>query len=219
MWTWRSLGAVPAVALGVALLGGTVLAQTGATAGGSVGATVQAGASIGAGAGAGSSAQAAATVQVATNAKLGRILVDANGMTLYVFAKDKPGVSACTGACVKLWPPLAAGGSVTLASGLPGTLSVIRRSDGTSQIAYNGWPLYRYAGDQRPGETNGQGFRNIWFAAVPTARTGMPAAGGPQATASLPKTGAPSADTPVGLAMLIFGLALAVAGWRRRTSA
>ena len=111
-----------------------------------------------------------ATVTTATS-KLGRILVDSRGRTLYLFEKDARGHSACAGACAGFWPPL-----LTRAKPIAGhgakqaLLGVIRRSDGTRQITYGGHPLYRFAPDTRPGETNGQGLHDFgagWYVLSP----------------------------------------------------
>jgi len=113
------------------------------------------------------------SVMVAQNAKLGSILTDNQGMTLYVFKKDKSGESACAGPCVKNWPPLTVseGMQPAAASGVPGTLGQIERKDDTYQVTYNGMPLYRYGGDSKPGDTNGQGFGGLWFVVPTTAAT------------------------------------------------
>jgi len=111
-----------------------------------------------------------ATVTVATNPTLGNILVDAQGMTLYVFAADTSGTSNCSGACSQNWPALTvASGNPVAGSGVTGTLDVITRSDGTKQVTRDGMPLYTFAFDKQPGDTNGQGlneFGGIWTAAA-----------------------------------------------------
>jgi predicted lipoprotein with Yx(FWY)xxD motif len=116
-------------------------------------------------------AQSAPTVQVAMNANLGmNILTDANGMTLYTFKNDTlgSGTSACTGGCAGAWPAFAApAGDLTLPYGATGALGTITRDDGTQQVTYNGSPLYYFGGDRQPGDTNGQGIGNVWFAAQP----------------------------------------------------
>jgi|AMFO01.1.fsa_nt_gi Uncharacterized protein conserved in bacteria len=116
-------------------------------------------------------AQGGATVQVAQHPTFGKILVDADGMTLYVFAKDQPGVSNCYDQCAKNWPPLtvAAGETPTAGPGVSGTLGVIKRKDGRSQVTYNGMPLYRFFKDQKPGDANGQGIKGVWFVVNPAA--------------------------------------------------
>jgi predicted lipoprotein with Yx(FWY)xxD motif len=113
-----------------------------------------------------------ATLGVATNKQLGKILDDADGDTLYLFAKDTGINSTCTGACASAWPPLRASGQPTVGVGARDSfVSTTRRSDGPPQVTYRGHPLYTYTGDQKPGDTNGQGltaFGGGWFALSPT---------------------------------------------------
>lgn len=131
-------------------------------------ASTKAAASTGAASGAGSAATGQATVQVATT-KLGKILVDAKGMTLYRYTADKNNDSACYGACAKLWPILApgAGGKPTAGPGVDASkLGVITRKGGTKQVTYGGWPLYTYIVDQKPGDVQGQNFKDslgTWY--------------------------------------------------------
>jgi predicted lipoprotein with Yx(FWY)xxD motif len=105
-----------------------------------------------------------ATVAVARSAE-GEVLVDAKGMTLYRFDRDNRGVSNCAGACAQTWPPLllepGTAAPVT-GAGVRGPLSVIVRSDGGRQVADDGRALYRYAGDVKVGDTNGDGIGGIW---------------------------------------------------------
>jgi predicted lipoprotein with Yx(FWY)xxD motif len=111
-----------------------------------------------------------ATVQISQDATLGDILVDSKGMTLYQFAKDQANVSNCSGGCAAAWPPLvvAAGQSPTAGDGVTGKLDVITRQDGSLQVTYNGLPLYYFASDSKPGDTNGQGVGGVWFVVHPT---------------------------------------------------
>lgn len=98
---------------------------------------------------------------------LGTVLVDAEGLTLYGLTDDTDGVSTCDGACADAWPPLTVDGP-DLPAGLDsGVFSVVERSDGTFQLKAGDWPLYRFAGDAAPGDTNGQGSGGVWFAAAP----------------------------------------------------
>ena len=99
-----------------------------------------------------------ATVAVATT-KLGKVLVDANGMTLYTSSGDtSPGTSSCSGGCATIWPPLAVTGTATYGTGLSASkFTTITRSDGSKQLAYNGKPLYTFASDTAAGDTTGQG--------------------------------------------------------------
>ena len=98
------------------------------------------------------------------NAELGQILTDAGGYTVYLFTNDEQGAgtSACEGDCIAAWPVV---GEITSPSGAldADLVGTIERSDGTIQATYNGWPLYRFANDEAPGDTNGQGVNDIWW--------------------------------------------------------
>jgi predicted lipoprotein with Yx(FWY)xxD motif len=103
-----------------------------------------------------------ATVAVASS-RLGDILVDADGRTLYVFTKDKGDQSACSGECAANWPALT--GTATAGTGAQAALlSTATQADGSSQVTYGGKPLYYFAGDAKPGDTNGQGVGSVWYA-------------------------------------------------------
>jgi predicted lipoprotein with Yx(FWY)xxD motif len=108
----------------------------------------------------------AATVGVA-NTGLGQVLVNSKGLTLYLFKADQGTKSACTGACAGAWPPLLAQGKPTVGSGVNTSLvGTTGRPEGATQVTYNGHPLYTFAQDSQPGETNGQGvsaFGASWF--------------------------------------------------------
>jgi predicted lipoprotein with Yx(FWY)xxD motif len=112
-----------------------------------------------------------ATVGVANISNIGKILDDADGRTLYLFAKDSGTKSVCTGACASEWPPLRASGKPTVGAGASGFIvATIPRPDGLPQVTYNGHALYTYTGDHNPGDTNGQGltaFGGGWFALSP----------------------------------------------------
>lgn len=90
---------------------------------------------------------------------LGRILVGANGRTLYLFMPDSMGMtSGCTGACAQNWPPLTTMGVPRAAGGASQRLlGTTRRRDGTTQVTYNGHPLYFFIGDSAPGMAGGEG--------------------------------------------------------------
>lgn len=95
---------------------------------------------------------------------LGEILVDGNGMTLYMFTKDTQdaGTSACEGQCLVNWPPLE--GEPTAGEGIDDSkLGSFTKPDGTVQATYNGWPLYYWFQDTEPGQTTGQGVQGVWF--------------------------------------------------------
>lgn len=110
-------------------------------------------------------AMLAASAYAAPPQTQGGMLTDSAGMTLYVFDKDATGSgkSACNGDCARNWPPLAA----TAADKASGDFSVITRDDGSQQWAYKGKPLYLWSKDQKPGDTTGDGFKNMWRVARP----------------------------------------------------
>ena len=123
-----------------------------------------------------------AAIQVATSPKLGSILVSANGMTLYNFSLDTPGVSNCPdAACTGYWPPYTVSGALTGAAEIQSQLSTITRSDGSKQAAYNGLPLYTYVGDSNPGDVQGDGVVDsggTWHAVVVGATSGASSGSG-----------------------------------------
>jgi predicted lipoprotein with Yx(FWY)xxD motif len=108
-----------------------------------------------------------ATVGVAKTG-LGKVLVDSKSRTLYLFKKDKGLKSVCSGECAVDWPPLRATGKPTVAGGAKASLvATTSRADGKPQVTYNAHPLYLFEGDQKPGDTNGQGstaFGAGWYA-------------------------------------------------------
>lgn len=105
------------------------------------------------------------TVQVRYDAQFGHVLTGPSGMTLYYFGRDTAGVSNCSGDCLGNWPALLADEVILSPVSAPGAFSVIDRADGGKQVAYNGRPLYYFAGDAAPGDTNGQGRGNVWWVA------------------------------------------------------
>jgi predicted lipoprotein with Yx(FWY)xxD motif len=109
-------------------------------------------------------AQAAGGTTVAVaSGKLGDILVDGDGRTLYAFTKDKGDQSVCSGKCAANWPALT--GAATAGSGVQASLlSTSMQANGDAQVTYGGRPLYHFAGDAKPGDTNGQGVGSVWFA-------------------------------------------------------
>jgi predicted lipoprotein with Yx(FWY)xxD motif len=110
-----------------------------------------------------------ATLGVGMNADLGMFLVGPNGMTVYSFDNDEPGVSNCYDQCATNWPPLtvdsadAAWASATL----PGAVTTVERTDGTLQVAYNGMPLYYWKDDAAVGDATGQGVGDVWWVVKP----------------------------------------------------
>ncbi len=112
------------------------------------------------------SAGGAATV-VVSDSDLGDILTDADGNVVYYFANDEPGVSSCEGDCLSNWPPVPVDGEPTAGEGVSADLGTIDGNDGSTQLTVNGYPAYYFAGDQAPGDTNGQGVGGIWWVFAP----------------------------------------------------
>ncbi len=99
-----------------------------------------------------------------------RILTDVAGFTLYTFNEDNAGdgTSACNGACGQAWPPFVIAGTVVTAPpDVTGQFSTIVRIDTSTQVTYNGKPLYRFRSDEAPGDLKGDNFGEAWFAAQP----------------------------------------------------
>lgn len=103
------------------------------------------------------------------DSSLGQILVDANGMTLYMFDNDDPGTSNCYDGCARRWPPLLvdAGAQPTAGAGVSATLGVTERTDGTFQVTANDWPLYYWFEDTQPGDVLGQAVGDVWWVLGP----------------------------------------------------
>jgi predicted lipoprotein with Yx(FWY)xxD motif len=109
-----------------------------------------------------------AMVNLGTNDKLGSFLVDDKGMTLYLFTKDTPNTSNCYDKCATAWPPLLTTGAPAGGTGVDASkFGTTKRNDGTSQVTYNGWPLYYYAKDKAPGDVVGQDVGDVWFVISP----------------------------------------------------
>ena len=145
---------------------------------------------------------AGATVDVATTASFGTVLSDAQGFALYTFPSDHNGISACTGACVSVWPALTvpAGTTPTAGTGVPGTVASVLQANGTYQVTYNGAPLYTFVGDTTPGAVTGNNVGGFKVAAV-TAAPSTPTTSAPAPTTgstapSTPTTAAPASTTP-----------------------
>jgi len=139
--------AIPGVAVAVAVSGaGSAAGSTGPTA----------------------TASAATKVEL-QKTKLGRVIADGHGRTLYMFGKDKRGSkkSTCFGQCAAAWPPVTTTGRPKAARGVSASkLGTIRRGHGVKQVTYNGWPLYRFQGDTHARQTNGEGinaFGGTWL--------------------------------------------------------
>jgi predicted lipoprotein with Yx(FWY)xxD motif len=134
-------------------------------------------ASSAAGAASGSSAAGASstssTVDVHTNNGTS-VLTDSTGRALYLFGSDTSTKSTCSGACATAWPPLTAKGAPTAGPGAKAAdLATITRPGGTKQVTYAGHPLYYFAGDNAPGQTNGEAstaFGAPWYLLTPSGQ-------------------------------------------------
>jgi predicted lipoprotein with Yx(FWY)xxD motif len=140
--------------------------------------TTASGGSAGSGYGYGGASRSTSTQSASGNAtiavkssSLGQILVDGKGMTLYLFEKDTGTMSTCTGSCAQFWPPVTTTGAPKAGQGvMAGKLGTTTRSDGKTQVTYNGHPLYYYSGDMKPGDVTGQGlntFGGLWYVLSP----------------------------------------------------
>lgn len=121
------------------------------------------------------------TVNSVTSAKYGALLATANGRTLYHMTAEKHGKIACTGACATFWPPLVvkAGVKPTAGSGVKQSkLGTVKRPDGSIQVTYNGYALYRFANDKKRGDVKGQGVEHIWFAVTSAGKLAKAGGGG-----------------------------------------
>jgi predicted lipoprotein with Yx(FWY)xxD motif len=111
---------------------------------------------------------ASATVVALRKTALGSILVDSRGRTLYLFEKDRNGVSMCNSACVTYWPALTSHGAPRAGTGVhQSLLRVGRAHHGVHQVTYAGHPLYTFVGDKQAGQTTGEGLSNFganWYA-------------------------------------------------------
>ena len=148
-----------AVKLGVPVAAGLLAAACGTAAGSTAAGTPA------------SSGSTAATVIESHAGSAASFLTNSSGRAVYLWAADSMNKSMCSGACAQAWPPVTSMGQVTAAHGAkaadPGTIT---RSDGTKQVTYLGHPLYFFAGDSGPGQTNGQGsdsFGAKWWLVAP----------------------------------------------------
>ncbi len=117
-------------------------------------------------------ATGAAVVSAAQTPKLGKVLVDSKGFTLYLFKKDKGSTSSCYGPCAEFWPPVMTEGKPQSGEGaMAAKLGTTQRKDGTTQVTYAGHPLYTYEEDKKPGDTKGNDlniFGGQWYAVFPS---------------------------------------------------
>jgi len=179
-WSSRLLvaGALGAVLLAAAACGSSGATSPTSTTGGNGSGTVK---------------TVALRVGSSQHGSLGTILIDQSGMTLYRYSPDGTGKPTCTGACAVVWPPLIVQASSTHVVGTTGVatseLGTVARPGGMLQVTFEGMPLYRFSGDTKSGDTNGQGVDGIWFVIPTTSISPAPT--------SPPVTAPPSTPTPV----------------------
>jgi predicted lipoprotein with Yx(FWY)xxD motif len=114
--------------------------------------------------------------------KIGPILVNGQGHTLYLFLKDRHGTSTCYDGCARVWPPAISSGTPRAGAGVAAAkLSTTMRADHKRQLVYNGHPLYSLTADSAPGQASGQGFQGRWFVVSPTGRAIVPPGSKPAA--------------------------------------
>src|SRR6201996_4076305 len=120
--------------------------------------------------------------------KIGTVLTDSKGDTLYVYSKDMRGAaSTCTMSCAKQWPAVMGKPEAAMGVKFSGSLGSVKDMDGMVQATYDGYPLYTYAGDMAPGDTSGNGAGGVWHVITGSLLTasssgGMMAAPTPKST-------------------------------------
>jgi predicted lipoprotein with Yx(FWY)xxD motif len=136
------------------------------------------------GSGAAAAPAGPATVSAKTGA-LGTYLTDGSGKSLYLYTPDTSSASTCYGQCVAFWPALLTTGAPQAGTGATaGMLGTSPRTDGTTQVTYNGHPLYYFKGDKAAGDTSGQGKEGTWFLLTPAGTQIGAAASSPAAAPS-----------------------------------
>jgi predicted lipoprotein with Yx(FWY)xxD motif len=107
--------------------------------------------------------------------KMGDVVQDGDGRTLYRFDKDTPdpAKSNCEGQCAVTWPPVLSNNAPQLQGVDPALVSTVKRADGTDQVTLDGWPLYTYSKDEAPGQWKGQGVGNTWFVVQPDGKRNL----------------------------------------------
>ena len=103
------------------------------------------------------------------DSSLGEIVVDGEGMTVYMFDNDTQGAtsSSCSGQCAANWPAVTMDSEVPTVEGVTSEIGTIMGMDGALQVTLNGWPLYHFAGDAAAGDVNGQGVNEVWWVLTP----------------------------------------------------
>ncbi len=113
--------------------------------------------------------ESASAALTTADSSLGEIVVDGEGMTVYMFDNDTQGADAsvCEGECATNWPAVTTDSDSPEVEGVTGEVATITGVDGSTQVTLNGWPLYYFAGDEAAGDTNGQGVNDVWWVLTP----------------------------------------------------
>ncbi|GAA1764212.1 COG4315 family predicted lipoprotein [Agromyces humatus] len=114
-------------------------------------------------------AESSSAALTTAQSSLGEIVVDGEGMTVYMFDNDTQGADAsvCEGECATNWPAVTADSDSPEVEGVTGEVGTITGVDGSTQVTLNGWPLYYFIGDEAAGDTNGQGVQDVWWVLTP----------------------------------------------------
>ena len=114
-------------------------------------------------------AETSSAVLTTADSSLGEIVVDGEGMTVYMFDNDTQGADAsvCEGDCATNWPAVTTDSDSPEVEGVTGEVGTIEGVDGSTQVTLNGWPLYYFVGDEAAGDTNGQGVNEVWWVLTP----------------------------------------------------
>ena len=111
---------------------------------------------------AGGAASAKVTIGLGDSSR-GKVLTDASGRTLYLYEPDGTGAPTCTGSCAGAWPPVFTTSGAAAGTGVTAKIATVKDADGKDQVTVNGRPMYLFAGDTKPGDSNGQGQGGVWF--------------------------------------------------------
>jgi predicted lipoprotein with Yx(FWY)xxD motif len=113
------------------------------------------------------STSSGSAVGTATVDGVGTVLDTSKGLTLYYNTQEAGGKIVCTGSCAQAWPPMTVTGSTpAVPDGVSGTFGTVKRPDGSTQLTFEGFPLYTFSGDSQAGQATGQGLQGVWFAAT-----------------------------------------------------
>jgi predicted lipoprotein with Yx(FWY)xxD motif len=166
----KSLALLPALVLLLAACSssGATQSPSAAAAAPSVAASVAAPSTAASAGGSAAAPSAGAAALKVADSSLGKIVVDGQGRTLYMFTPDEGGTPTCYDKCAASWPALMASGDVQADPAVTGEVTSVDRTDGGKQVKLGEYPLYYFANDKAPGDTNGQGVGTKWYVVDPS---------------------------------------------------